>query len=118
MRFYLGVHRARWLAETDVPLFISRRRLAGRRRLPRAIGPWALDSGGYTELSLHGRWTVPAEEYVEDVRRFQSDIGKLEWAAIQDHMCEPWILKKTGSTVRQHQERTVASYLDLRFRAP
>jgi hypothetical protein len=39
-------------------------------------------------------------------------------AAIQDFMCEPHILEKTGLTVRQHQLRTCASYRDLLGLAP
>jgi len=27
-------------------------------KLPRAREPWALDSGGFSELSLHGEWTI------------------------------------------------------------
>ncbi len=65
MRFYLGTHHASWLGRTDVPLFVSRRRLAGIRRLPRALGPWALDSGGFTELSMFGRWRTTAAQYVD-----------------------------------------------------
>ena len=56
--FYLGTHHPSWLRKTDVPLFVSRRRLAGLKTLPRARGPWALDSGGFQELILHGEWTV------------------------------------------------------------
>ena len=51
MKFYLGTHQTGWLAKLDVPLFVSRRRLATLRKLPRAVGSWALDSGGFTELS-------------------------------------------------------------------
>ena len=32
---WLGIHHPGWLAKTAVPLFVSRRRLALRRRLPR-----------------------------------------------------------------------------------
>ncbi|MGQ0837561.1 deazapurine DNA modification protein DpdA family protein [Actinokineospora sp.] len=57
MTFYLGTHQPAWLArDLGVPLLVSHRRLAGRASLPRATGPWACDSGGFTELSLHGRW--------------------------------------------------------------
>jgi hypothetical protein len=42
----------------------------------------------------------------------------MRWAAIQDWMCEPFALKRTGLTVPEHQRRTVASYLDLREIAP
>lgn len=33
-------------------------------------------------------------------------------------MCEPWIVKATGLSVREHQERTIANYLELRAIAP
>jgi hypothetical protein len=114
MRFYLGTHHPDWLAKTDVPLFVSRRQLARYKTLPRARGPWALDSGGFTELSLHGRWTTTPDEYARDVRRFRDEIGGLEWAAPQDMMCEPWMLAKTGLTVEEHQRRTIISVQELR----
>jgi hypothetical protein len=116
--FYLGTHRPHWLGLTEHPLFISRRQLTQRRALPKAIGPWALDSGGFTELSTFGEWTTTASEYVADVRRFADEVGLLEWAAPQDYMCEPWIVAKTGLSVREHQWRTVDNYLELRSMWP
>lgn len=116
--FFLGTHMPNWLATAGVPLFVSRRRLAGYRTLPRAAGPWALDSGGFSELSLFGRWTVSAARYAAEVRRFVREVGGLVWAAAMDWMCEPVILAKTGLTVAEHQARTIANYLDLRERAP
>lgn len=118
MTFYLGTHHPAWLEQTAVPLFLSHRTLAGRRSLPRARGPWALDSGGFSELSMHGTWTVPAARYVDDVRRFVREIGGLRWAAIQDWMCEPVMLAKTGLSIAEHQARTVSSLLELRALAP
>jgi len=58
MRFYLGTHAAGWLAHLNVPLFVSHRRLKRLKRLPVSVTPWALDSGGYTELRLHGGWQL------------------------------------------------------------
>jgi hypothetical protein len=69
-----------------VPLLVSHRRLAGRRTLPRATGRWALDSGGFTELSIHGRWRFDEHTYVAAVRRYATEIGRLDWAAPMDHM--------------------------------
>lgn len=114
--FYLGAHHADWLESVSVPLFVSRRSLHGRKRLPiRAEGQrWALDSGGFTELSMHGRWLTDAKTYARDVLRFSDEIGGLDWAAPQDWMCEPEMLAKTGRSVEQHQELTVASVLELR----
>lgn len=118
MKFYLGTHEVSWLARTDVPLFVSHRRLARRRTFPRSVGEWALDSGGFTELDTHGYWETTPRGYVSAVRRYSDEIGGLEWAAPQDWMCEPWIVAKTGLDVVTHQARTVANFLELRALAP
>lgn len=86
--------------------------------MPRAKTVWALDSGGFTELNLYGEWRVTAKEYVGEVRQYAAEVGKLAWAAPQDWMCEPVVREKTGRTVLDHQERTVASFLELRALAP
>jgi hypothetical protein len=116
--FYLGVHRPAWLAAVDVPLFVSARQLALVRRPPRARCRWALDSGGFSELSIHGKWTSSAAEYAQRVRVWSSEVGSLEWAAIQDWMVEPQILARTGFDVAEHQKRTIQSYEDLRAEWP
>jgi hypothetical protein len=118
MIFYLGTHLPSWLRKTDVPLFLSARRLRGYKTLPRARGPWALDSGGFSELSMFGAWTIPPRQYVAEVRRWATEIGNMQWAAVQDWMCEPPILRSTGLTVQEHQARTIRSYLELCDAAP
>ncbi|MEV6602731.1 hypothetical protein [Kutzneria sp. NPDC051319] len=119
MRFYLGTHQPAWLSrDLGVPLLVSHRRLAGRRSLPRATGPWALDSGGFTELSLYGAWRTDARTYVAAVRRYAEEIGQLDWAAGQDWMVESDVRARTGASLRTHQHRTVANYLQLRELAP
>ncbi|MFB7896107.1 hypothetical protein ACFC1B_07230 [Streptomyces xiamenensis] len=116
---YLGTHMPSWLArpefggEKPTPLCISHRRLAGRKTLPRAVTPWMLDSGAYSELYLYGRWTVPSRVYARNVRRFADEIGDLDLASIQDWMCEPHMIARTGLSVEEHQERTIRSYLEL-----
>jgi hypothetical protein len=116
VRFYLGTHEVAWLARTDVALFVSHRRLATRRRLPVARAGCALDSGGFSELSLYGRWHTTPTAYAAAIARYRDHIGSLEWAAPQDWMCEPAIIAKTGRTVLDHQHATVASVLELRAR--
>ncbi len=117
-RFFLGIHEPAWMSRTTVPLFVSRNRLARRKRLPVAAGPWALDSGGFTEIGAHGRWTVSAKTYAEDVARYATDIGRMEWAAPQDWMCEPIMLKRTGLTVAAHQLNTLDNFQELRSLNP
>lgn len=118
-RFYLGTHAPGWLARvSSVRLFVSVVRLRLQQRWPRAAGAWALDSGGFSELSLRGEWSVSPKQYAAEVRRAMDEIGRLDFAAVQDWMCEPFILAKTGLSVEQHQERTIDSYLELSSLAP
>jgi hypothetical protein len=115
--FYLGSD-PHWLADSQVPLFVSRRRLARYRKLPRANHVWAMDSGGFTELSLYGRWTLTAREYATEAKRIANEIGQLQWIAPMDAMCEPWVLDHSkawlGGTVPAHQRWTVDNYLALK----
>lgn len=126
--FYLGCPEPHWLELVDVPLFVSHNRLSRRVRLPKARGPWALDSGGFTELQRHGRWRIGPDAYIDAVRRYRDEIGHLVWAAPQDWMCEPIIINGgrvghqvfvgTHLTVAEHQRRTVENFVYLRNAAP
>lgn len=55
-----------------------------------------------------------ARAYMTAVNRYAAEIGGLEWVAPLDWMCEPSIRARTGLTVRDHQQRTVESVLELR----
>lgn len=116
--FWLGTDMPGWLTTSPVPVMVSRRRLATYKRLPQAAHPWFLDSGGFTELSMHGQWTITPHDYITEVRRYAQHVGRLQWVSPQDWMCEPWIVAKTGHTVADHQRRTVDNYLELRTLAP
>jgi hypothetical protein len=67
---------------------------------------------------MYGGWQTTPAQYVSEARRYADEVGGLEWAAIQDWMCEPQIRAKTRASVRDHQNRTIRSYLDLRAMAP
>jgi hypothetical protein len=107
-----------------VPLFISDRRLRDRRRFTPAVGEWAVDSGGFTELQQYGQWTTTPAQYVARLRRYREQAGRMVWAAPQDWMCEPAVIDGgrvgpvtfagTHLSVGEHQARTVANYLTLR----
>jgi hypothetical protein len=86
--------------------------------MPRACGSWVLDGGGFSELALYGQWSLGAAEYAAEIGRVCDGTGMPEWIAIQDWMCEPEMLRKTGLTVAEHQARTIRSYLDLTDIAP
>lgn len=150
-RFYLGTHHPHWLGLprfADVPLFISRNRLAPRKSFPQALGRWAMDSGGFTELKDHGQWRISPAEYVAQVRRITDGVGRMpDFIAPMDWMCEPWVIfgknrhlphghptrfhgthaargtapdddRDLTTAVRIHQAYTVDNLIELRALAP
>lgn len=128
MKFFLGTCNPEDLRKTSKPLFVSRRRLVRFKTLPQPCGPWALDSGAFTELQKYGDWTVSAMQYSSEVRGFYQRMGGMQWAAIQDWMCEPIVIKGgriknqafagTHLSVGEHQRRTVENYKLLKQIAP
>ena len=130
LTFYLGTHRTHWLwTVRDVPLFPTLGELRKRRTpFPRATTRWAMDSGGFTELKKHGRWTVSPEDYVAFARRCRDELGNLDWISPQDWMCEPWIIEGgwhggqyyvgTGLSVKEHQRLTIENAKTLDELAP
>jgi hypothetical protein len=112
---FLGCHQPAWLSRAGVPLFVSHRRLVGRNldRMPRANCSFAVDSGAFSELSMYGEWRTDPFEYVQWVKAYDLQIGTLDFAAPQDWPCEPSMVERTGLSVREHQERTVANFIEL-----
>lgn len=134
MNFYLGAHRPYWLSSSPVPLFISVNTLGAYKgrgeewpiaKRGGCRAPWALDSGGFTELKHHGNHRLDSDIYGGMVTRFMDEYTMIppDFAAIQDFMCEPWVISGgtfkgqtfvgTGLTVRDHLELTVMSYCYL-----
>jgi len=119
MVFYLGTHRPYWLPLTDVPLFVSAVTLRRRRRCPKAKGRWAIDSGGFSQLQVHGRWTGSDNVYAAEVSAWADQAGSPpDFAACRDMMCEPFMLERTGLAIRDHQLWTIESYTNLVRIAP
>jgi hypothetical protein len=126
-RFYLGIHRSNWLPMVTTPVFISRR-VFPKGPFPRAAGRYAIDSGGFTELQLHGEWTITAAEYVAFLRRAWAECGPFDFAAGMDWMCEPVVISGgrvgpmvfvgTHLSVEEHLQRTVANAVELDILAP
>jgi hypothetical protein len=134
MKLYMGTHMESWLEGfidqpdakpyDDIPLCVSHNRLAKRKRLPRARYPWLLDSGAFSLLQKYGEFPFTPREYMRRVRLYRWDIGKLEFCAPMDRMCEPIIrhggvirgvrFAGTGLTEAQHMRLTVDNYLELR----
>jgi hypothetical protein len=115
MKFYVGSNHPDWLWASELrhPIFISNRALLRYKKFKPSVNPWALDSGGFTELKMNGGWTTTPQEYLGRIKIYEEELGKLEWASPQDWMCEPFMLEKTKKTIEQHQELTVNNYIDL-----
>jgi hypothetical protein len=132
VQFWLGTHKVNWLGKAefrDVPLFVSAVRLRTiKKKFPRAVGRYAVDSGGFSELFQRGWWTVTPAQYVAELRKWWREIGPFDWCAVQDWMCEPIVregglvgkhrVPGTKLSVRSHQMLTVRSYLELTALAP
>jgi hypothetical protein len=120
MKFYVGTDHPSWLWKEpiDYPLFISHRALGRYKNFKPADKSWSLDSGGFTELNMFGTWETTPRQYVANIRLYRSEVGNLDWAAPQDWMCEPQVLQKTKKTVLEHQQLTIANFIELRSLAP
>jgi len=115
MKFYLGTHVLNHIEKSNVPLFVSFRQLRKRKKKSfdnnLAI---CVDSGGFTELNINGKWSITPQDYNSELLRLK-DLGlNIEWAAQQDYMCEPFVIDKTGLDIETHQKLTVENFLTLR----
>lgn len=76
------------------------------------VNEWLMDSGAFTEISTHGKWRSPVEDYAKQVVRW-STCGTMLAAVSQDYMCEDFILEKTGLSIAEHQRLTTERYRQL-----
>jgi hypothetical protein len=109
-KFFIGLHQPSD-ARHFPAAFVSVNRLRNRKG-PFAVDDWIMDSGAFSELSRHGHYRHEVAEYAEQIVRWKSN-GDLLAAVTQDYMCESFILEKTGMTVEEHQQKTVARYDEL-----
>ena len=112
---YLGTHVLSHIDKTELPLFVSFRQLRKRKKKKfTRQEPIFIDSGGFSELSLYGEWTISPQEYIEGLNRIQELGLTIGWAAPQDYMCEDIMLEKTGLSIEEHQKLTVENVTLLR----
>jgi len=110
MDFYLGTHKVNHAKYFD-RCFISVNVLRNRKS-DFEVNTWILDSGAFTEISTYGHYRYGVSEYAKQIERWKV-CGNFEYAVCQDYMCEAFILKKTGLTIKQHQELTIQRYDEL-----
>lgn len=112
MIFYLGLSDPPHIEQLKVPYIISCRRLINRSSTIWGED-WLMDSGGFTELQLYGKYKMSEDEYIETIQRFRPTI-----AFCQDWACLPSMIKKTGLTIKTHQQLTTDSYLSMINKTP
>lgn len=144
MQLYVGVdvHLSERPELAGIPRCVSRNRYTRRRAIRAANGPTLIDSGAFTMLKGHGRWTFTPAEYVAQLRHIIAALGRENVTAVgpMDWMCEQVIIdggqSKDGrfagtrphlslppdatldDCVAEHQRRTVANGVELRSLAP
>lgn len=107
MRFFTGLHQPSDAKHFDAA-FVSINRIRARKG-PFAVDDWIMDSGAFSEISIHGHYRHDVAEYAAQIRRWKGN-GNLLAAVAQDYMCEPWIIAKTGLSTPEHQRLTVERY--------
>src|SRR6185369_2509152 len=115
MKFYVGLHHPSDAHRFDRACVSVRALKTRRKPIPNAR--IILDSGAFRELELHGKYLSSSKEYAADIRRL-SKLVNIEIAVAQDYMCEPFMLAKTGLTIRDHQRLTIERYDELLFENP
>lgn len=114
MRFFIGLHQPSDVKHFDKPehqACINWGRLADRRS---HIGDCKiiLDSRAFSEIFAYGHYRHSVKHHAKMIRHACS-IANVEIAVAQDFMCEDVILEKTGLTVWDHQNMTIARYDEL-----
>lgn len=109
MIFYIGLHIVAHAYEFEYcMLSINNPKLRDRKSDIKARN-WIMDSGAFRELELYGHYRYSVNDYAERIKRWAT-CGILEMAVSQDYMCEPYILGKTGLTIKDHQRLTIERY--------
>ena len=113
MIFFTGINNLSHAQTVDYS-FISINRFIGKRKRKSDFKckTWIMDSGAFSQISTAGDHLLTAGEYAEQINRW-SRCGILVRAVSQDYMCEDFILKELGRTVKEHQAMTIENYIDL-----
>ena len=111
--FFTGIQVLKHASKVDY-CFISINRFIGvnKRNKDFDCKTWIMDSGAFSQVATTGEHLLTAADYAAQIKRW-SRCGILARAAAQDYMCEDFILKKLGRTVKEHQQMTTTNYRDL-----
>ncbi len=108
-KVYVGLHHP--ADAVKVPRCMISANVLERRRAPIRSADWMLDSGAFSRISS-GRDHLPARSYADMADRLNGP--GLRAVVAQDWMCEPPVLEMLGASVKEHQDRTLERYGELR----
>lgn len=108
MKIYIGIWQVGHAKY--IPQFMfSLRRLKNRKTpVPFNTYNWIMDSGAFSEININGKYTFTPQEYLRYVELHQPPLF-----FNMDYMCEPFVLRKTGLTVKEHQEKTISNQIKI-----
>lgn len=109
--FYVGLHQPSDAQHFD-RCCIHVGRLEDRRK-PLGCREILLDSQAFMKLKLYKGYPEPPEAYAAKVERIAPLVPCLT-AVTEDYMCEPFMLKRTGLTLFDHQWLTIERYEAIR----
>lgn len=108
MKIYLGIYQIKH-AQFAPQFMFSFNRLKNRKlSVPFNNYDWIMDSGAFSEINLNGKYTYTAQEYLHCVELHQPKMF-----FNMDYMCEPFVLKKTNLTIKEHQEKTIDNQIKI-----
>ena len=110
MKFYIGIYQSSqmaWIPEYFMLSYQVVKRLKRAWSIPDRL-EWVMDSGGFSELKLRGKYTFTPEEYIKKVEQWQPD-----FFINMDYMCEPTQLNKTGLSLEEHLQLTIENQIKL-----
>jgi hypothetical protein len=127
-----GIPKASWLFRDDfagVPVMISRGAFATKASVAKPLRPFrrprrplatfdGLDVGAFALVSAYGDYPFDDATWAHDAGLLVEQIGRPRFVSPRDKMCEPWMLTKMGATVRENQDHTTRSVLELRRLRP
>ncbi len=108
MKIYLGVWQVGHAKYIPQFMFSLRRLKKRKSPVPFNNHDWVMDSGAFSEININGKYTFTPEEYLKYIELHQPRLF-----FNMDYMCEPFVLEKTGLTIRQHQEKTIENQIKI-----
>ncbi len=108
MKIYMGVWNIQQATVLRQFMYSVRRLKKRISAMPFRGLDWILDSGGFSEININGKYSFTVNEYLRLVELHQPRMF-----FNMDYVCESNALNKTGLTIKQHQEKTTNNQIKI-----